>query len=160
MAKAGENSITTRRRFLAGTAAAAVVAGGAAPSTAAPDDDAELLGLCAEFQAAHADLIAADGHTADDEFEVLHNRWWKLVYTITDLEATTWESVAAKAPVVQAALRLKGGSGLIGETFEDTAVPHDLLAMSFANDVARLMEQRWPKPGLPDKGKPPQPWEA
>jgi hypothetical protein len=128
----------TRRSLLAGAAAGAVAAV-PAPAAASDADDAELIALCSAFHSTHALVLRGNaGELDDDQFDSVLDRWRDLVDEIGDMRPLTQEGLGAKGRVLQDVLRLRGGSGMIGETFEDTATAHELFAMRFADDVLAL----------------------
>lgn len=121
ISKATDEYSTSRRRLLA--SATAVLAAGAAIATAARGApvasleavgaDAELMRLCADMEAAQAQIEAISGPTRtvqfrtseeqQEAFEAVHDEWWASFEAAIGLPAKTPDGIRAKAHMAQIA---------------------------------------------------------
>jgi hypothetical protein len=123
--------LLSRRLLLSASSAAAVDASvPAAKAATGSNPDAELLRLCATFQASHQQLIRIEMATpinsdlGDDGFEEENNRWWVAVRGATDIPANTPQGLRAKAALHEPASR--NASGVLTD-----------LGQSLARDILR-----------------------
>jgi len=112
-----EHVHTISRRHLLNAAPAAMVLAGSGIGTAvaahAPQPDAELTGLCFEYQRLHA-LAYLEGN---DAWEAAHHESWQVVDKINDLAPVTQAGHRAKAAAAVAQMeenRLKDGTWMGG----------------------------------------------
>jgi hypothetical protein len=101
------------RRLLLGTSSAAALAVSMRVAMAATgtNPDAELLRLCAAFQASNQQLIRIEKATPitsdldDDGFDEENDRWWAALRGAIDIPAKTPQGLRAKAALHEPASR-------------------------------------------------------
>jgi len=122
---------------------AAAVAAGAPPALAASPADADMHDAVAEFRAAD-DAISLDNLSDADAPPALFDRWADAIEAVADLEPETLPGLAAKAQATIAALD-RNVPSQTGDTVEDVAEDHVLLAYRLAHDVLTIAgAEPWP----------------
>ena len=144
--------MTLRRDFLAMTAGAvaaktmlplAARAQGSQIEIFTPHPDATLLALCQAFHQACTDLAAvnAKDDPTDEEIGPIVDAWGAPIDTITSTPATTLEGVRAKAQAVIDAFSSGGVDRHRGETVEETAGHHELMAWRLMHEILAMGAQ-------------------
>lgn len=142
MPKADAAPTISRRAALSlGVSALAVPA-----SASASDADANLVGLCERYVARGKEIRRLDIQShetgrrgiSDDDYTDLNIAADDALDAVLDTPARTLRGVRAKAEALEVALMLEIDIDWLCP-FEERADPHDLLARSLAEDIARLI---------------------
>lgn len=131
---------TSRRAVLALTAAA-TVASPLVSLRALAGADAGLIESAATLRAREADIRLSDASPAartDAEMFAESDAWYRALEAVTRASATSSRGLREKAEALVIALK-REVPPFLTDTVEDVGAAHDLLALSLARDVLRVL---------------------